>query len=75
MSLFDRLRRYPELRHVIVNLKSGTSFRCVVWRNAGPYLVLRQVEMIHDRDNMARQAMDGEVAVKLVDVDFLQVLG
>lgn len=74
MSFFDRFRPYPEMRRVVVNLKSGTSFRGIVWDHAGPYVLLRQVEMIHDRDNMARKAVDGEVAVLRGDVDFIQVL-
>lgn len=71
MRLF---RRYPELRTVIVNLRSGTAFRGVVWRHDGPYLVLRNVEMLSDRDTAARRAVDGEVLVQRVDVDFLQVV-
>lgn len=67
-------RRYPELRTVIVNLRSGTAFRGVVWRHDGPYLVLRNVEMLSDRDTAARRAVDGEVLVQRVDVDFLQVV-
>lgn len=67
-------RRYPELRTVIVNLRSGTAFRAVVWRHAGPYVVLREVEMLADRDNTARKAVDGEIAVLRGDIDFIQVL-
>lgn len=67
-------RKYPELRTVIVNLRSGTSFRALVWHHAGPYMVLREVEMLQDRDNTARKAVDGEVVVKLADIDFVQVL-
>lgn len=74
MSFLDRFRSYPELRTVIVNLQSGTSFRGVVWKHTGPYVVIRSVEMLSDRDNTARKAVDGEVAVKLADIDFLQVL-
>ena len=67
-------RRYPELRRGIVNMKSGTVFRGVVYRKAGPFLVLRQAEMLSDRDNkMKPQVMEGEVLVKLADIDFVQI--
>ena len=70
-SLF---RRYPLLERGIVNLKSGTVFRAIIWRRTGPFLVLRQVEMLSDRDSkMDPQATNGEVLVQMVDVDFIQV--
>lgn len=75
MSIFDRFRRYPELRKVIVNLRSGTSFRGVVWRRTGPFMVLRNTEMLQDRDHAEQHIMDGEVLVKLADIDFIQVVG
>ena len=74
MNIFDRFRPYPELKTVIVNLRSGTSFRAVVMKCAGQFVVLRNVEMLQDRDNTARKAVDGEVIVKLVDIDFMQVV-
>ncbi|MCJ7529815.1 MAG: hypothetical protein MUO64_02125 [Anaerolineales bacterium] len=67
-------RPYPELKSAIVNLHSGTSFRCVVWRIAGAFVVLRNVEMLQDRDHAARHIVDGEVVVKLSDIDFIQVV-
>jgi hypothetical protein len=51
MSWLDRFRPYPQLRQVIVNLKSGTAFRALIWRRSGPFLVLREVEMLSDRDS------------------------
>jgi len=74
MNIFDRFRPYPELKTVIVNLRSGTSFRAVVMKCAGQFVVLRNVTMMQDRDNTARKAVDGEVIVKLADVDFMQVV-
>lgn len=71
MAWLDYFRPYPELKTVIVNLKSGTGFRGVLWRQAGPYLVLRNVEILQDR--AGGKAVDGEVLVKQVDVDFIQV--
>jgi small nuclear ribonucleoprotein (snRNP)-like protein len=74
MNIFDRFRPYPELKTVIVNLRSGTSFRAVVRQCAGQFVVLRNVEMLQDRDHTERHLVDGEVLVKLSDVDFIQVL-
>lgn len=74
MTWFDRFRRYPELRRCVVNLKSGTAFHALLWRHEGPYVVLREVQMIHDRDNVARKVVDGEVVVLRADIDFVQVL-
>ena len=74
LSLFSFLRPYPELRTVVVNLKSGTVFRGLIWRHAGPYLILREAAMLADRDNRAAHLVDGEVAVLRADVDFIQVL-
>ena len=74
MNIFDRFRPYPELKTVIVNLRSGTSFRAVVMKCAGQFVVLRNVTMMQDRDNTARKAVDGEVIVKLADIDFMQVV-
>lgn len=74
MSWLDHFRPYPQLRQVIVNLKSGTAFRALIWRRSGPFLVLREVEMLSDRDSrMQPRATSGEVLVQLVDVDFIQV--
>jgi len=74
MNIFDRFRPYPELKTVIVNLRSGTSFRAVVMKCAGQFVVLRNVTMMQDRDNTTRRAVDGEVIVKLADIDFMQVV-
>lgn len=76
MSFFDRFRRYPELRKVVVNLKSGTAFHALVWRHDGPYVVLREVAMLEDKgEKIEQRAVDGEVAVLRADVDFIQVIG
>lgn len=75
MSIFDRFRPYPELKVGIVNLKSGTAIRGVVWKVSGPYMVIRNAELLQDRGKDARLVMDGEAVVRLADVDFVQVLG
>lgn len=67
-------RWYPKLETVIVNLHSGTVFRALLYKRAGAFFVLRQVEMLSDRDSkMEPQAISGEVLVAVTDVDFLQV--
>lgn len=73
-DFFDRFRPYPELRTVIVNLRSGTSFRGVIWRRTGPFVVVRNTEMLQDRGQAERHTLDGEVIVKLADIDFIQVV-
>lgn len=77
MNIGEWLRPYPVLKRGIVNLKSGTSFRAVIFRQAGPYLVLRSVEILEDRGvpQNGNAAMVGEVLVKSSDVDFIQVTG
>lgn len=70
-------RPYVELKRVIVNLKTGTVFRAVAYSHKGPWLVLRQVEILEDRGTPAKgaPAMDGEVLVAAYDIDFIQVTG
>lgn len=73
---FPWLRPYPELKTTLVNLKSGTVFRGLIWQRRGPWLVLRQAELLSDRSNDLRQPKEltGETLVLLVDVDFVQVV-
>lgn len=73
-NFFDRFRRYPALRTSIINLRSGTVFRGVVWRRRGPWLVLRSAELLSDRDNPVNKKVDGEVLVQMSDIDFVQVV-
>lgn len=67
-------RPYPELKTGIVNLKSGTSFRGVVWKVSGEFAVLRNAEMLQDMGKAARHTVDGEVLVRLSEIDFIQVV-
>ncbi len=68
-------RAYPTLETVIVNLRSGTVFRGVLYRQTGRYLALRQAEMLSDRDSkMEPRPMNGEVLVASADVDFMQIV-
>lgn len=71
MKLFGP--RYPVLRQGIVNLKSGTTFKAVVWRREGEWLVLRNAELLEGKKLAV--AIDGEIAVRVCDVDFIQIVG
>jgi hypothetical protein len=74
-SFLDRFRPYPELKTGIVNLKSGSSFRGVVWKVVGAFMILRNAEMLQDMGKAARHVVDGEVVVSLSEIDFIQVVG
>lgn len=70
-----RFRRFPELKACIVNLKSGTVFRAVIWQRRSDFLILRNAEILQDRgERISSKAVDGELLVLLSDLDFLQVL-
>lgn len=68
----DFWQPYPTLRTVIVNLKSGKAFRGVVWQRRGDWLVLKNAELL--QDGQKPTPIDGETAVPVADVEFLQVL-
>lgn len=70
MNLRDFFRPFPELKTVIVNLKTGTAFRGVVWQRRGLFLVLKNAEMLQ---NGKPTALDGEVIVQMTDIEFMQV--
>jgi len=67
--IFDR---YPCLRQVVVNTKTELAFRGVLWRRRRGYLVLRNVTMLRPRGES--QAIDGEVLIESLNVDFIQVM-
>lgn len=69
MRIFDR---YPTLRTVVVNTKSGRAFRGVLWRRRGGLLVLRNAELLESKDRTV--PMDGEVVISAENVDWLQVV-
>lgn len=74
MNLFTR---YPELRKIIINLKSGTALRGLMYRHAGRYLVLREADLLQSLGqpgNGKAVKMDGEVLVLSADIDFIQVV-
>jgi small nuclear ribonucleoprotein (snRNP)-like protein len=66
------LDRYPELRQVVANTKTGQAFRGVLWRKRRGYLVLRNAEML--RPGGGAVAMDGELVIEASNVDFIQVV-
>ena len=67
-------RRYPVLREAIVNLKGGeTAFRGVVWGQRDGYLVLRNARLLV-KGKSEGTPVDGEVAVPVANVEFLQVV-
>lgn len=72
MKLFGP--RYPTLRQVIVNTKTGHAFRGVLWRKRGGYLVLRNAGMIAKQSD-TRVPVDGELVIESSNVDFMQVVG
>jgi len=63
---------YPTLRQVIVNTRSDKAFRGLLWGRRGPYLVLRNAELLKGRGEVV--PMDGEIAIDAANVDFVQVL-
>lgn len=62
------------LRRVLVNLTTDkdTALRGVLWRTRGPWLVLRQVELLKPQTKPT--LMDGDVIVHRSHVAFIQVL-
>lgn len=76
MSLADLFRPYPVLKRGLVNLKSGTVFNALIFKQAGPYLVLRQAQLLQDRGAAVKGATpaDGEVLVDRREVDFIQLV-
>lgn len=69
-------RPYVELKKAIINLKSGTVFRGVVYAHRGPWIELRNVEIIEDRgqDLKGPKVVDGQVLVGVYEIDFIQVV-
>lgn len=61
------------LRTVIVNLTfdDDTAIKGVLWRSRGPWLVLRDVEVL--KGTVPPTTVDGEVVVHREQVAFIQV--
>jgi hypothetical protein len=63
------LKSYPELKECIVNLKSGTAFQGLIFKKTGGYYVMRQAVLLPEQ-----KPIDGEVLVRICDIDFIQIL-
>lgn len=63
--------RFLTKRSVMVNTKSGRSFRGVLWQRKGPYVVLKDA-VLHDPAGL--MPVDGEVVVHRENIDFIQIL-
>lgn len=65
-------RRNVTRRSGIVNLKSGRTFRGIIWKQSGPLIVLRHAEMLE----VGRQPVpvDGEVVIQRDEIDFIQLM-
>ncbi|MEV5688637.1 hypothetical protein AB0L68_36575 [Streptomyces sp. NPDC052164] len=64
-------RRLAVRRRVVVNL-ADKAFSGVLWKQRGPLLVLRDVQLLEA--GRAPQPVDGEVAIERTRVEFTQVL-
>lgn len=63
---------YPFKETVIVNLKTGRSFRGVLWQRTGGFLVLKQAVMLRPRE--APLPIDGDSLVPFGEIEFIQVV-
>lgn len=79
MTLLQRLfpPPYATLERVIINLKTGTALKGLLYKHAGRYIVLREVDLLQSfgKPTGAKPVpVDGEVLVNQADIDFIQVL-
>jgi small nuclear ribonucleoprotein (snRNP)-like protein len=70
--VFD-FRRTLLRKRVVVNLHSGRAFVGILWAQRGPLIVLRDVAL-HE-PGAAPAAVDGEIVVERLQVEFIQVTG
>jgi hypothetical protein len=63
-------RRYSHKR-VIVNTKTGKTFKGILWAVRGPLVILRQAEIFESAHALP---VDGELLIERSNLDFLQVL-
>lgn len=64
--------RYPTLRKAIINLKTNSSIRGVIWERKAGYLILRNAEILVSPSEGT--AVDGEVLIPEGDIHFIQLL-
>lgn len=60
-----------QARTLIVNLKTGTAFRGILWSENRELLVLRNAEM-HSQGDTA--PVDGDVVIERSNIDFVQAV-
>lgn len=64
-------RRNVVRRRGIANLKSGRTFRGILWKQSGPLVVMRQAEMLEaGREPIP---VDGEVVIERSEIEFIQL--
>ena len=72
MNWLNYFRPYPELKTVIVNLKSGRSFRGVIWRRKhGEFMVLKNAIILGGEGS---RPVDNELLIPVADIEFIQVI-
>lgn len=65
---------YPYRHMVFVNMKSGRSFRGVLWQRTSGFLVLKHAQIVGRGPEGGLMPVDGEVLVPFGDVEFMQVV-
>ncbi|MFC9429260.1 hypothetical protein [Streptomyces sp. NPDC056987] len=65
-------RRTAVRKRVVVNL-ADKAFTGILWKQAGPLLVLRDARLLHP--GAPEVPVDGEVVIERTKVEFTQVLG
>lgn len=58
-------------QRVVVNLKSGRAFQGIIMRRSGPFIFMLQAVM-HEPDLSDGIPVDGEVAIPVSDIEFIQ---
>ena len=69
--MFSWFRNYPEVRQVVVNLKSDKALKGVLYKRNYDYIILKQAVLI---ENAQTKPVDGEVMVFTNEIEFVQVL-
>jgi hypothetical protein len=62
---------YPYRHTVLVTLKTGTTFRGILWNRCSGWLILRHAELL--KDKATAMVLPGEVLVDRRDIEFVQV--
>lgn len=68
-------KSYLVKKEVVVNLKTDTSFRGIIWEDDGRYLVLVNASILQkDGGGLKPVRVDGQVVVPVAEIEFVQVL-